>query len=85
MSEVKNGRWFSVAMMAVGLLVGGVSAGGVAKLELAAMDKELDKIKVIQADKLGRIEEKIDDNAEDIQWIRGQIERMLIRELEVRD
>lgn len=67
MAEVKNGsRWFTISMMAISLIVGAVSVGGVAKLEINALDAEVDAVKLEQTDRLGRLEQKMDTVTEDI-------------------
>jgi hypothetical protein len=70
-----NGNWFKVAMVAIGLIIGVATSGGVASIKYSSLEAELDALKVAQAERLARIET-------DVQWIRGQIERMLVARLE---
>lgn len=73
--RMANGNWFKVAMVAIGIVVGSAGSGGVAAMKYSQLKAEVDAVKVEQADRLARIET-------DVQWIRKQMERMLIAQLE---
>jgi outer membrane murein-binding lipoprotein Lpp len=82
MGEVKNGsRWFTIAMMAISLTVGIAGAGGVASMKINELENEVDEVKLEQTDRLGRLEQKVDDMKEDIDAIRKYVERQVEREL----